>query len=272
MEEVTQQQPTEQEAVTEEEVSHLPSDVEAQKEQEKALDFSLTDEIKEKYLTKDGKILGKYESLDQLVESHKYLQDKHAMFVDDTKKQEKEVLSGVEQEKQEAVQQETIQRLLPQFMENGMQLTDEMRAEVVKTGIDERDLELGALKLKDKVNHVHELVGSKENWENAKAYLATQLSEEEFKKVNQDLMGSHSDYTVLGMYSAYQQSLNGDTPPARINGDSVTKTPEGYKNRQELFKDRQYLNTQAGRKDAVAQERYRNKLALTNLSELGIKA
>jgi len=270
METQTEQPQTEQPVAEEE--SHLPSDIDAQQAQEDALDFSLTDEIKDKYLTKDGKILGKYDNLEQLVESHKFLQDKHAMFVDDTKKQEKEVNTSVEQEQAQVVQQETIQSLLPAFMENGMQLTDEMRKTIVETGIDERDLELGALKLKDKVNHVHELVGGKENWENAKAYLATQLNEEEFKKVNQDLMGSNSDYTVLGMYSAYQQSLNGETPSARINGDTVTKTAAGYSSRQELFKDRQYLNTQAGRKDTVAQQKYRSKLALTNLNELGIKA
>ena len=263
---------TESQKETAPEPSTLPSDVDAQQAQEDALDFTLTDAVKEKYLTKDGKLLGKYDNLEQLVESHKFLQDKHAMFVDDTKKQEKELNTGVEQEQVQIVQQETIQSLLPEFMNNGMQLTDDMRKVITETGIDERDLELGALKLKDKVNHVHELVGGKENWDNAKAYLATKLSEDEFKQINQDLVGSNSDYTVLGMYNAYQQSLNGQEPTARISGDTVTKSAKGYNSRQELFKDRQYLSTQAGRKDNNAQQKYRNKLALTNLNELGIKA
>lgn len=256
---------------TNQQESTLPSDIDAQQQALESLDFSLTDEVKEKYLTKDGKILGKYQNLEQLVEAHKYLQDKHAMFVDDTKKQEKEISSEVEQEQLRLKQQETIQELLPQFMENGMQLTDDIKEKILETGIDERDLELNALKLKEKINHVYELVGGKENWEATKEYLSDKLTEEEYKKINTDLMGANSDYTVLGMYSAYKQAQEGIEPNARLMGDTTETTNRGYSSRRELFKDREYLRTPAGRKDQIAQRRYREKLSHTDLSKLGIK-
>ena len=271
----TQEVQTEQPIAENEEVaqpSTLPSDVDAQQELESKLDFSLTDSVKEKFLTKDGKLLGKYESLEQLAEAHKYLQDKHAMYVEDTKNQEKEITEGIEQDQKAIQQQETIMSLLPDFMANDMELTPEIEQKIVETGIDVRDLKLDALELKNKVNHIYDLVGGKENWENTKAYLADKISEEEYKKINADLVSSNSDYTVLGMYNMYKQSLDGNTPVDRIRGESTAKSPEGYSSRAEVFKDRQYLQTPAGRKDQNAQAKYRDKLARTDLSKLGIRA
>lgn len=253
------------------EQTSLPSDVAEQSALESMLDFRLTDDVKQKYVTKDGKLLGKYENLEQLAEAHKFLQDKHAMYVDDTKKQEREILSGVEQEQVRLKQQDTIMSMLPEFMANNMELTPEIEAKATEAGIDIRDLKLGALELKDKVTHVHQLVGGRENWEATKAYLADKLSPQEFEKINQDLIGSNSDYTVLGMYNSYKASLIGNEPTARIVGETSIKTAKGYENRLALFKDREYLNTPAGQKDQIAKKRYNEKLALTDLNQLGIK-
>jgi hypothetical protein len=269
MDESINTQPTEQVAV---EQTSLPSDVAEQRDIESRLNFNLTDDVKEKYVTKDGKLLGKYETLEQLAEAHKFLQDKHAMYVDDTKKQEREVLSGVEQEQQNLKKQQTLMSMLPTFMANNMELTPELEAKAVEVGIDIRDLKLGALELKDKVNHVHQLVGGKENWEATKAYLSDKLSPQDFEKINQDLVSANSDYTVLGMYNAYKASLDGTEVRTRISGDTAVKTSKGYENRLALFKDREYLNTPAGRKDQLAKKRYDEKLALTDLNQLGIKS
>ena len=253
--------------------SQLPSDVKEANDALANLDFSLNDSVKEKYLTKDGKLLGKYETLEQLAEAHKYLQDKHAMYVDDTKKQEKEVGSEIAQQQAQAKQQETIKSLIPEFMANNMELTPELEQKVIDAGVDIRDVKLGAIEIREKVNHVHDLVGGKENWEATKAYLGSKMSEADFAKINEDLMGANSDYTVLGMYNAYKASLDGSEPKARINGDSITpKAQSGYQSRAQLYADRQYLNTPAGKKDTVALSKYRAKLGMTDLGSLGIKA
>ena len=254
------------------EPTSLPSDVDEQAQQLSNLNFELTDEVKEKFLTKDGKLLGKYETLEQLAEAHKFLQDKHAMYVDDTKKQEKDVLTSVEQEQQNLKKQETLMSIVPTFLANNMELTPDIEAKAAEAGIDVRDLKLGALELKDKVNHVHELVGGKENWDATKAYLADKLTPEDYERINQDLLGANSDYTVLGMYNAYKASLDGSEPRTRLSGESTVKTAKGYDSRMALFKDREYLNSPSGKKDQIAQKRYRDKLALTDLTQLGIKA
>ena len=253
--------------------SGLPSDVQEQEAIGSQLDFSLTDAVKEKFITKDGKLLGKYDNLEQLAEAHKFLQDKHAMYVDDTKKAERDVATELEKQQTTIKQQETINSLIPEFRANNMQLTPEMEQKLTETGLDIRDVKLGALELEKKVSHVHSLVGGKENWEATKEYLSTVISPEQLEAINQDLMGSNSDFTVMGMYNAYQQSLKDGTPQQRISGDSTTvKSATGYESKAQLYADREYLSTPAGRNDTNAQKRYRQRLANTDLGSLGIRA
>lgn len=273
METNTTTNPTNEAPTTGVQASGLPSDVQEQEAIGSQLDFSLTDAVKEKFITKDGKLLGKYDNLEQLAEAHKFLQDKHAMYVDDTKKAERDVAAELEKQQATVKQQETINSLIPEFMANNMQLTPEMEQKLTDTGLDIRDVKLGALELEKKVNHVHSLVGGKENWEAAKQYLSTVISPEQLEAINQDLMGSNSDFTVMGMYNAYQQSLKDGTPQQRISGDSqVPKSASGYESKAQLYADREYLSTPAGRNDANAQKRYRQRLANTDLSSLGIRS
>jgi hypothetical protein len=229
------------------------------------LNFELTDEIKEKFITSDGKVLGKYESLDQLAEAHKHLQDKHAQTVEDYKKQQKELNGDIETQQTEAKRMETIKDILPEFLNNDMQLTPEIETKLTEEGIDIRDVKLGALELRDKINAAHETVGGKENYEAMMGWASSQLSDAEKAAFDADIMGAQSRFAIKGLYSEYQAAAEkGEaTPPQRLNGDNTVKTVQPYEDRQALLRDKQYIDSPAGKRDQAAQNRYKQRLAIT---------
>ena len=229
------------------------------------LNFELTDTIKEKFITADGKLLGKYENLEQIAEAHKNLQDKHAQYVEDVKNREKEIDGGVEAQKIEAQKLEKMQSLLPEFLKNDMQLTPEMQETLTEAGIDVRDVKLGAIELRDKIKAAHEVVGGAENYQAMMVWASEQLNDAEKAAFDADVMGAQSRFAIKGLYSEYEAAVaSGEqTPPQRINGDNTVKTTQPYGDRAELLKDRAYVESPQGKRDLAAQKRYRARLAVT---------
>ena len=229
------------------------------------LNFELTDNIKEKYVTGDGKLLGKYDSLEQLAEGHKNLQDKHAQYVEDVKNNNKDLNTGIEAQQIEAKKMETITSVLPEFLQNNMELTPELEAKLVEADIDIRDVKLGALDLRDKINTAHESVGGIENYNAMMGWATEKLSDADKAAFDKDIMGSNSRFAIKGLYGEYEaaQADGSYTPPTRLNGDTTVRTVQPYADRQSLLKDKQYIDSPAGKRDGAAKKRYNARLAIT---------
>lgn len=241
--------------------SGLPSD----KASAVTLNFELTDTVKEKYVTTDGKLLGKYDNLEQLAEAHKHLQDKHAQYVDDVKKQTSEITSEVETDVQNAKKMETIKTLIPKFLEANLELTPEIEEALTQDGLDIRDIKLGAIELRDKIRSAHETVGGKENYESMMAWASTALSDTEKSAFDQDVMSVNSRFAIKGLYNEFQEAnKDGEQPESgRIVGNSTVKGVRPYESQTEILVDKRYLNTAAGKRDAAAKAKYTARLAIT---------
>jgi len=232
-----------------------------------SLNFEITDEIKEKFVTADGKLLGKYENLEQFAEAHKNLQDKHAQYVEDVKTREKNMTNGVEADVIQLEKQEAIKAVIPEFMNNGMELTPEIETVLTEKGLDIRDIKLGAIELRDKINVAHAEVGGKENYEAMLGWASETLSDAEKQAFDADITGSNSRFTIKGLYSEYEAvKAAGDvTNPTRINGSASGNVGlKGYESQAEIFKDKQYLDSQAGKNDTAARAKYNARLKLTD--------
>lgn len=231
------------------------------------LNFELTDAVKEKFITADGKLLGKYENLEQFAEAHKNLQDKHAQYVEDVKKREGNIAEGIETDSAKLEQQETMKSLIPEFLKNDMQITPEIEAALTEKGLDIRDIKLGALELRDKINAAHAEVGGRENYEAMLGWASTNLSDAEKAQFDADITGANSRFTIKGLYTEFQTAqANGDTnTPDRLRGSDTTNVGvRAYESQAEIFKDKQYLDSPAGKNDTAARQKYNARLALTD--------
>jgi len=244
------------------EPSGLPSDVVVAKET--ALNFELTDGLKEKYLKSD-KILGKYDSLEQLVESHKNLQDKHSQYVDEVKTGEKQVEKRVADDVVQSEQNTVIKSMIPEFMANNMELTSEMETKATEAGIDIRDLKLGAIELRDKISKSHEVVGGRENYDSMMTWAKDGLDDSQKNSFDNDVTSSMGEFAIEGLYARFnkaQEDPNAVVP--RINGETTVKGIQPYADKRELFNDKKYIDSAAGKRDIAAQKNYKARLNITS--------
>lgn len=234
-----------------------------------ALNFEITDAVKEKFITADGKLLGKYENLEQFAEAHKNLQDKHAQYVEDVKNREAKITDGVEADVIQAEKTEAIKGVIPEFLKNGMELTPEIEAVLTEKGLDIRDVKLGAIELRDKINAAHAEVGGKDNYDAMMGWASQTLSDAEKAAFDNDIMGANSKYTIKGLYGEFEAAKaagdNNSNNPQRINGSGAGNVGvKAYDSREQIFADKQYLDSPQGKNDTAARAKYNARLAITD--------
>lgn len=228
--------------------------------------FEINDELKSKF--KDGKLNGRFSNIQEVLDKLKETEDKYANTMRDVKQTEQQQTEEqiAEQRKVElqAVQTETINSLLPEFMSNGMQLTPEMEAKAVEVGIDIRDLKLGALEVKEKVTQAHSVVGGTEEYTAMLEWGKQTMTEAQKKAFDLNVTDSNlAEYAIKGLYADYKSAINAGHQPNRIEGQPVSATIKPYADRKELYKDREYLESAKGRRDTAAQKAYRARLNAT---------
>ena len=238
------------------EPTSLPS--ERQEQENIARDW---DTLKEK----DPKFMEQFKNLEDFKEKYKELHKQYSNTVRDYKEEEKtkqQIEEQQAQEKQfEAQKQETIRDMIPSFVENGMNLTDEMVEKAKEAGIDEKDLKLGAYELKEKVNHAYSVVGGESEYRAMMEWASENLSEDMKDKFDKEVVSDMSEFAIKGLYHEYKQNSGNYQ---RIQGSPTPQSISGYKNRQELLADRMYLKTKEGLRDNAAQERHKARLKATS--------
>ena len=234
--------------------------------------FDLTDDLKGKF--KGGKLNGRFESVDDILLKLKESEDRNANFVRDntdadaatqTAKDDATKAANVE-----VKQNSTIMEMMPEFQANGYQLTQEMQDKAVAEGIDIRDLKLGAIEFKERVQTAYGITGGVENYNAMIEWGVGSMTSEQKASFDKEVTGSMSEYAIKGLYGDYTKAQASGETPARIEGSIAIKGIKPYGDRRELFKDRDYLASRAGRNDAAAQAHHRKRLNATPDSVLGL--
>lgn len=254
-----------QEEVKEEQTSQnteptsLPSEEEERQEHENMV--NTWGELKET----DPKFMEQFKSLEDFKEKYKELHKQYSNTVRDYKEKEKanqtEAEKQAEQEQVEQQQQETIHSMIPEFMDNNMQLTEDMEKRAEEAGIDVRDLKLGAIELREKVQKAHDTVGGREEYESMMQWASENLTDEQKKAFDKDVTSEMSEFAIKGLHNEYKKA-SGD----RIRGRNDTGGIKPYRNTEEIMRDKRYLNTPAGFRDKNAQERHKERLSVTPTS------
>ena len=93
------------------------------------------------------------------------------------------------------------------------------------------------------------------------------MTHDEKSKFNHSIRNpANSEALMIGMQTMYERSIGQEQPSGdRFRGNVNQETSSrGYETKAELFKDRRYVTSPAGKKDAGANAKYRAKLALTS--------
>ena len=243
-----------------EEVSGLPSDVEETQQQK---DINTWDSL----VQADPDYMKQFKSLQDFKDKYKQLHNQYSNTVREQKEKERanqtEAQKIAQQQEEQQKQNEVVMELVPEFMQNNMQLTPEMEKKLVENGLDIRDVKLGAIELRERIQGAHELVGGKEEYQSMIEWAKTTLSEDERNMFDKDVTGNMSKFAIKGLYAEFKQAVGSSEPQDRIRGTSTPSTIKPYATKDEILRDRAYLNSVKGRADAVAQKRHKERLNAT---------
>lgn len=233
--------------------------------------FELSDETKGRM--KDGKINGRFGSVDEVLAKLKEAEDRAAGLISESTKASKAKEQQAIDDKANADgkinQQQTIMDMIPEFQANGMQLTPEMEAKATEAGIDIRDIKIGAMELKQNVEKAHSVVGGKEEYSNMMAWAKDNISGEQKIAFDKDVTGEMGEYAIKGLHSDYKSATKDGYVP-RIEGDSTIKGIRPYEDRRSLYRDKDYIMSPQGKRDTQAIKNYKARLRVTPDSVLGI--
>jgi len=256
--------PVDTPAVDAPEPSGLPS------EQPTATDFAgfdLSDDIKGKF--KDGKLNGRFSSIDDVLAKLKEAEDFKSATISEQKKAE-----GSQQQLEEKTvnTNAVVNELLPSFLEGGMVLTPDMEAKLTEGITNATEKELAIYKFRDeargiadRTNSAYGIVGGKDNYTAMQEWGAENLSDAEKTVFTSDVNGSPEASTIAIQWlnGKYQEALKDGTTHKRIQGQPHNTGIRPYADRKELFKDKDYIDSPAGRRDPTAKKNYQARLRMT---------
>lgn len=246
-----------------EEPSGLPSDNVPQDE------GSVSFEIKPEDL-QDGKFGGKWETPQQMAEHIKNIEDKYSSLKRDVTNQEKqtdeEIATTAAEIQKQNLQTSTVKELLPEFLNNGMVVTDGMREKLIETGLTEQDIKLGAYEFKEAVDKNASYVGGKENYDIIMDYHASNMSDDDKKAFNHSIQDpKNSQALMVGLQTMYERAQSRN--PEEVNTDRVRGNPvqnnaiQPYASKQELLRDKKYADSRVA--SASDKAKFKARLAAT---------
>jgi hypothetical protein len=219
-------------------------------------------------LIKDGKILGRWYNVDDMLNSYKEMEKTYTQY----KTQESQVRREAQAKEETSVnQQNAINDMLPEFIASNYQITDAMLAKAREAGIDERDFKLGVYEIREQVNKANSIVGGPDEYSNMISWAKNNLPESQISSFNLEVSSGvkgAGEWAIKGLYGAYKQATSQGVAPeaTRISGDAPSNISiKPYTTREELMADTYYVNTSQGQKDRTAVERYRQRLAISSV-------
>ena len=251
----------------------LPSEqaeIQAQ-EQQQATELETLTKGLEQYI-KDGMIDGKFKTVEDMISSYRELEAKYANtrreMTQAEKQQQSEAQKLQEQQQLQMKQQEVLNDILPQFVENGMQLTDEILAKAQEVGIDEKDLKLGAYEVREQTQRAYSVVGGKENYQQMMSWAKENLTQEQKIDFDRSLTNpALGEFAIKGLWNEYKKA---GSQGYRVQGQPSAGGLKPYSSRREVYMDKDIAEKARQRGDIATWNRYKARLDITPNEVLGI--
>lgn len=223
----------------------------------------------------DGKFMGKWESPEAMADHIKEMEDKYANLKRDISDQTKQTEQEIEAQAQAAQAEQTkinlVRELTPEFIDNGMVVTDEMRQKLTDAGITETEIKLGAYEMKEALDRNASYVGGKENYDIIMDFHAQNMTDDEKIAFNESIQNPKNHQALMvGLQALYEKHLsenpdaaNDQIPQGRLRGNAPANTNsiQPYASKAELLKDKAYADSRQA--SAADKAKYRARLAAT---------
>jgi len=167
-------------------------------------------------------------------------------------------------------QSKVLNDMIPDFMDNGMIVTPEMEAKAVEAGIDVRDLKINAMEFRDRLNVAFEVTGGRENYEAMVTWGQTNLNPAQVVALEKSAQEGMSELAIEGLWARFEKAQANNPDAPRISGSHAPSGLQPYADRRELYKDKDYIESAAGKRDPAAQQRYKDRLRITPNDVLGL--
>lgn len=217
---------------------------------------------------KDGMFQGRWSNPQEMADYIKNIEDKHTALTrevsDASKQTDAEIAATAAEAQKQELKDTTVKELLPEFLNNGMVVTDEMKAKLLETGLTEQDIKLGAYEMKDAVDKNANYVGGKENYDIIMDYHAQNMSEEEKVAFNHSIQDpKNSEALMVGLQTIYERNIGKDTTPQdRVRGNPVQNNAiKPYETKADLLIDKRYADSRAA--SSADKARFRARLKAT---------
>ena len=220
--------------------------------------------------SENGKLFGRFDDVASALDHFREQEVKHTNNMRELKEGQKaEAAEKVgEEAKVEAEQNRVakINELVPQMLQNNMQITDDMKEVMTEAGLSQAEIELGAYKVRDLTQKAFQVYGGEEQFHAVKAWADENLDDatkQAFDVNMGDMIQGKEEVGILameGLLARYNQS-QGDVnvaPATRIQGTSSVARNVGYASQAEMFQDKR-----ASDKNPAMRAAYQKKLSVT---------
>ena len=225
----------------------------------------MSDEWKEQNL-KDGKLFGKFDSIEAMAKSYQKINDERA----ERGTQEK---ASAEELTKEELRASVSNEQLQSIASNDFNLTPENYQAFKDAGVSEMEAQNMAFKMEKAANQAYDLAGGKTQYNELMTWAGENLSEQEIAMYSQKVVGDNfslkdtSSMAVewLQMKRAQAPSTP-NAPKQRINGNTPQRQDAGFTSKREYNDAMTYMRNNP--RDTSAQREYEAKMSLTNMNNL----
>lgn len=239
------------------EPSGLPSDVDSQT----SFSFDEAD-------IKDGKFDGRWSNPKEMSDYIKSMEDKHSALnreiADRAKADDIDIENVSVEVRAEQAKTDTLNSIVPDYLANGMVITDEMTAALAEAGVTEETMKLNAYERKDSIDKHSAIVGGQENYDIIMDYHAETMTPEDKAAFNRNVQDPRNSKALLVGLQVLYERASGDvdsTPADRVRGNPTPTTIQGYENKADLLRDKKFADS---RKASEADKtKYRARLSIT---------
>ena len=225
----------------------------------------------EDYLTtntaENGKLFGRFDDVPSALEHFRQQEVTHTNNMRTLKEEQRnaETATTSEQETKQAEAQrvQNLNALIPQFVQNNMQMTPELEQAIVDGGLSAAEVELGAYKVRDAANKAYGIVGGQEEYTAMMAWAGENLDDNTKAGFDSDIKtmlaggSSVGSLAIEGLHARYKAGQT--TPTQRIEGATVQQVTRGYNSQAEMFAD-----MRAADRDPALRPAYDKKMSLTS--------
>ena len=241
----------------------LPSDVAAEDVVKPDMFNGMSDEWKEANL-KDGKLLGKFDNIDDLAKSYNKLNNERAENGQKAKDTATEAESA-------ANTLDVTNNQLGEIAKNGFDISEDNYKAFEEAGISRDKAENMAYKMEKAANKAYDMVGSKAEYESLMTWAGENLDQEQINGFASRVVGNNfsildgADIMIEGLKS--MRAKGGNQAAGRVSGNTTPQQAmQGWKNKAEYNADLKAMNRDPNNQNN--QRAYDAKMKLTNMNTL----